>query len=82
MAYPEAIQWKLYRAKQHYDELTRELIDYFKNDPGELIEAPESTAENQILAYKLKEKVPARFGLIAGDSFKTFARHWTIWCGS
>jgi hypothetical protein len=55
------------RAKQHYDELTKELVDYFKADPGELIEVPESTADHQVLAYKLKDKVPARFGLIAGD---------------
>ncbi len=64
---PEQIQWKLYRAKQHFDELTKELVEYFQNDPGELVDAPESTPEKPILGFKLKGSVPARFGLIAGD---------------
>jgi hypothetical protein len=67
MPMPEQVTWKLYRARQHYDELTKELVEYFKNDPGELVEAPESIPENQIFGYKLKGDVPARFGLIAGD---------------
>jgi hypothetical protein len=64
---PEVVTWKLYRAKQHFDELAKELLEYFRNGPGELVEAPESAPENQILGYKLKGDVPARFGLIAGD---------------
>jgi hypothetical protein len=67
MPMPEQVTWKLYRAKQHYDELSKELVEYFKNDPGELVEAPESTPENQIFGYKLKGDVPARVGLISGD---------------
>jgi hypothetical protein len=67
MPMPEQVTWKLYRAKQHYDELTKELVEYFRNGPGELVEAAESAPENQILGYKLKGDVPARFGLIAGD---------------
>jgi hypothetical protein len=67
MPMPEQVRWKLYRAKQHYDELRKELVEYFENDPGELVEAPESTRGNQIFGYKLKGDVPARFGLIVGD---------------
>jgi hypothetical protein len=67
MPMPEQVKWKLYRAKQHYDELRKELVEYFENDPGELVEAPESTPRNQIFGYKLNGDVPARFGLIAGD---------------
>ena len=67
MPLPEQVQWKLYRAKQHYDELKRELTQYFQNEIGHLVEAPESTSDKRVYVYDTKEQVPARFGLIAGD---------------
>jgi hypothetical protein len=67
MPLPEQIQWKIYRAKQHYDELKKELAEYFQDAPGKLVEAPESTPEKPILGFQLKGSVPARFALIAGD---------------
>ncbi|WP_433967150.1 hypothetical protein [Tunturiibacter gelidiferens] len=67
MAYPEEIQWKLYRAKQHFDELNGEMLKWWNGEPGHLVPSPESTPENPIYTFDLKEPVPARFGLIAGD---------------
>jgi hypothetical protein len=64
---PEQIQWKLYRAKQHYEELVAAVGPWMNADPGHLVPSPNSTSENPIFTYVNKERVPARFGLIAGD---------------
>ena len=67
MARPKEIEFKLYRAKQHFDELNGEMLKWWKGEPGHLVPSPDSTSENPIYTFDLKEPVPARFGLIAGD---------------
>jgi hypothetical protein len=67
MPMPEQIVWKLWRAKHHYDELVTELRAYFASNPGDMVTAPNSTPENVIYVFRTKTRVPARFGLIAGD---------------
>jgi hypothetical protein len=67
MAYPEEIQWKLYRAKQHYDELNGRMLESWNGEPGHLIPSPESTPEKPFYMFDIKEPVPAKFRLIAGD---------------
>jgi hypothetical protein len=67
---PQQIQWKLYRAKQHFEEFEREASAYMNvgpSGPGEIILAPESTPEKPLYIYGPAKPVPARFGLIAGD---------------
>jgi hypothetical protein len=67
---PEQIQWKLYRAKQHFLEFEREASAYMNVEPygpGRMIFAPESTFEKPLCIYAPAKPVPARFGLIAGD---------------
>ena len=68
--FPKQIQWKLYRAKQHFMEFEREASAYLNvgpSGPGQVIHAPESTPEKPVGIYAAAEPVPARFGLIAGD---------------
>ena len=48
MAYPEEIQFKLFRAKQHFDELNGEMLKWWNSEPGNLVPSPESTPENPI----------------------------------
>jgi len=70
MAYdnlPEQIQWKLYRAKQHYEELVAAVGPWMNGDPGHLVLSPDSTPENPLCVYANKDPIPAIFGLIAGD---------------
>jgi len=67
MARPKEIDYKLYRAKQHYEELERELQQWWASNPGHMVPAPESTAEYPLVIFATKEPIPARFGLIAGD---------------
>jgi len=67
MSRPAEIEYKLYRAKQHYDELNREQLNWWESEPGHLVPAPESTPEQPLYIFDTKEPVPARFGLIAGD---------------
>jgi hypothetical protein len=67
MLMPEQVVWKLWRARQHYDELVRELQAYFASNPGQMVLAPESTPGNAVYVFEPKERIPARFGLIAGD---------------
>ena len=63
---PQQIQWKLYRAKQHFEEFGREASAWMNAGPGEMVFAPESTAKKIVYMYQSKEPIPARFGLIAG----------------
>jgi hypothetical protein len=67
MANPEEIQWKLYRAKQHYDELNGQMLKWWGEEPGHLVLSPESTPEKPLYVFDVKEPIPAKFGLIAGD---------------
>jgi hypothetical protein len=68
--FPEQIQWKLYRAKQHFLEFEREASAWMNvepSGPGHMVHSPESTPENPVYVYASTEPVPARLGLIAGD---------------
>jgi hypothetical protein len=67
MPRPAEIEYKLYRAKQHFDELDREQLKWWQTEPGVLVSSPDSTPDNRIYGFDTKEPVPARFGLIAGD---------------
>jgi hypothetical protein len=64
---PEQITWKIYRAKQHYDELHRELHDYFTSNPGKMVVREVDSSGVSEYEFVTKEPIPARFGLIAGD---------------
>lgn len=67
---PQQIQWKLYRAKQHFMEFEREVAAWMNtrpSGPGKIVNAPESTPEKEIFICALSDPMPARFGLIAGD---------------
>lgn len=69
-SFPEQIQWKLYRTKQHLLEFEQEAYKYMNvlpSGPGRLVRAPESTLEKPLYFYATIEPIPARFGLIAGD---------------
>jgi len=61
---PQQIQWKFYRAKQHYDELRDVLREYWKSTPVKLNKDPH-TPNGYIVQSETDP--PARFGLIAGD---------------
>jgi len=67
MPRPIELEWKIYRAKQHFDELNGEMLKWWESEPGKLVHAPESTSEKPIYTFDLKTPVPARFGLMAGD---------------
>ena len=67
---PQQLQWKLYRAKQHFKEFEREVAAYMNvppNGPGKIMHSPSSTPENPMFMYGSDKPLPARFGLIAGD---------------
>lgn len=68
--FPQQLQWKLYRAKQHFMEFEREAAAWMNlepSGPGAFTHSPESTPEKPLFAYVPTNPVPARFGLIAGD---------------
>lgn len=67
---PTQIQWKLRRAKQHFQEFERAAAAYMNvgpSGPGQLMPAPESTSDKQTFIYATADPLPAYFGLIAGD---------------
>jgi hypothetical protein len=70
---PQQLQWKMYRAKQHFVEFELAAAKYMNQSPsgpGELLYTQDSTIENPVFYYGTREPVPARFGLIAGDYFQ------------
>lgn len=70
MASLDSVRQKLYRAKCHRDELYRELVAYYESDPGDLFEAPGSTPRRRVYLFREKDDIPARLGLICGDSLQ------------
>lgn len=78
---PEQIQWKLYRAKRHFEEFEREASAWMNAGPGEMVFAPESTPQKTLYVYQSKKPVPARFGLIAGDFVQNLrsALDYLVW---
>jgi hypothetical protein len=57
----QTVRWKLYRVKQHYDELRRELTAYYQTAPGSL------ARKEGTWTFESIEPIPARLGLICGD---------------
>ena len=70
MASLESVRQKLQRSKALYDELYRELIAYYQSNPGNLFPTPDSTPEHPRRLFREKSPVPARLGLICGDSLQ------------
>lgn len=67
MSAPDPVRKKIFRAKQNFDELTTEVLRYFKGNPGEMVVEPESTSDQIVATFQPKHLLPARLPLIAGD---------------
>lgn len=61
------VQWKIYRAAQHFKEMEVELLRYFQSNPGKLVVEPESTPSSVIASFQARDRTPARIPLIIGD---------------
>jgi hypothetical protein len=70
MASLDAVQRKISRAKEHWEELWEELTAYYKSDPGDLFPAAASTPENPVFIFKEKNPVPAKIALVMGDALQ------------
>src|ERR1700691_5308724 len=70
MASLDSVRQKIYRAKEHWNELREEIIRYYESDPGDLFPADESTPENPLFVFKEKKPVPAKIALVLGDALQ------------
>jgi hypothetical protein len=70
MASLDAVRRKMYRAKEHWDELWDELMKYYQSNPGDLFPADGSTPDNPLFIFKEKKPVPAKIGFILGDALQ------------
>ena len=71
----QSVHWKLYRAKEHMDELARVLSEYYKSSPGEMV------LDSGVFAFREKIPVPARIPLIVGDFLQNVrsALDYLVW---
>jgi hypothetical protein len=70
MASQDAVRCKIYRAKEHWDELWDELTKYYKSDPGDLFPADGSTPKNPVFVFREKRPVPAKIAFVLGDALQ------------
>lgn len=70
MASIDAVRRKIYRAKEHWDELWDELTTYYNSDPGDLFPAEGSTPENPTSIFREKKPVPAKIAFVLGDALQ------------
>jgi hypothetical protein len=70
MASLDSVRQKIYRAKEHFDELWKVLSTYYESNPGDLVEAEESTPELPLFIFKEKRPIPAKIGLVFGDALQ------------
>jgi hypothetical protein len=69
------------RAKQHYDELARELDIYYATRPGGLVEMPDSVPEKRHHQFRETKPLPPRIGLTCGDCLQNMrsALDYLVW---
>jgi len=67
MASLESVRNKHNRARSLFDEYNREVVAYYKTEPGEFYIHPDSTETHHMWAYRTREPIPPQFALIAGD---------------
>jgi hypothetical protein len=81
MASLRSVVWKMIRAKQHYEELARELDAYYATRPGGLVEVPDNVAEKRHYQFQETKRLPPRIGLICGDCLQNMrsALDYLIW---
>jgi hypothetical protein len=70
MASLDSVRQKIYRSKEHWDELYREVVRYYESNPGDLFPAEESTPQRVLFIYKEKKPVPAKIALVLGDALQ------------
>jgi hypothetical protein len=63
----DSVRQKIFRVKQHFEELQQEINRYFQTNPGAMVLAPDSSVDNPTFFFQSAKPIPARFGLIAGD---------------
>ncbi len=70
MASLDSVKQKIYRAKDHWDELWDEVTAYYQSNPGDLFPAEGSTPEIPLFIFKEKKPVPAKIALVLGDALQ------------
>ena len=63
----DSVRRKVFRVKRHFEELQEELGEYFRTNPGTMVQEPDSPPDNPTFSFQARDPVPARFGLIIGD---------------
>lgn len=62
-----SVEFKIFRATQHFESLKSELEGYFQSNPGKMVRQPHSCENEGIFRFVSNGPIPARFGLIVGD---------------
>jgi hypothetical protein len=67
MRLPDSVEYKFYRSVLHLKEFTVELEKYVQTNPCGMMREPNSPADNPTFVFRVRNPIPARFGLIVGD---------------
>jgi hypothetical protein len=81
MALPDSVQCKLYRAKEHLDQLHVETDRYLRSNPAKLVRQREGSPNEYIGKVVTDTPVPKRIPLIVGDFLQNLrsALDYLVW---
>jgi hypothetical protein len=67
MGLPDSVMQKMERARTHFEELSRRLDEYYRSDPGQILETELSTEARRHFVYRERIPVSPQIPLIIGD---------------
>jgi hypothetical protein len=76
-----SVEWKIYRAGEHFKEVESHLRRYFQSNPGKVMVEPGSTPDSVVATFKAKHGIPVRIPLIIGDCLQNArsALDYLVW---
>jgi len=81
MALPDSVRCKLFRAKEHLDQLQVETQGYFQSNPAKIVRQQEGPPDEYIGKVVTDAPIPKRIPLIIGDSLQNLrsALDYLVW---
>ena len=81
MPIPTPVVWKIFRTNVHLREFQTEVEEYFKTNPGKVVENPDGNPDEFIGTFQASGPIPGRLPILIGDCLQNLrsALDYLVW---
>jgi hypothetical protein len=81
MPIPNPVVWKIFRSNVHLKEFQSEIAEYFKANPGKVVQEPGGNPDEFVGTFQASGPIPGRLPIIIGDCLQNLrsALDYLVW---